>query len=107
MDAVEVDGLRVVYERVGRGPVVVLLYGYVGDATATWHRQLETLADELTVLASDAPGAGQSADPPVHFGIAGCADWLAGLLVALNLSGPHLVGLSISAALASAIAARS
>jgi pimeloyl-ACP methyl ester carboxylesterase len=46
MDRVEVDGLHVAFERVGKGPTaVVLLHGYVGDRPATWRDQLDALAD--------------------------------------------------------------
>jgi pimeloyl-ACP methyl ester carboxylesterase len=35
MEMVEVDGLHIAYERVGRGPALVLLHGYVGDGPTT------------------------------------------------------------------------
>jgi pimeloyl-ACP methyl ester carboxylesterase len=69
MEMVDVDGIRVAYERVGEGPPLVLLHGYVGDGPTTWRRQLEELSDEFTVVAWDAPGAGQSSDPPEDFGM--------------------------------------
>jgi pimeloyl-ACP methyl ester carboxylesterase len=34
MKTVEVDGLRIAYERAGDGPPLVLLHGYVGDGPA-------------------------------------------------------------------------
>ena len=34
METVEVDGLRIAYERAGTGPPLVLLHGYVGDSPA-------------------------------------------------------------------------
>ena len=77
---VDVDGLRIAYERVGSGPPLVLLHGYVGDGATTWRRQLDGLSDEFTVVAWDAPGAGRSADPPEWFGMAGYADCLAGFV---------------------------
>jgi pimeloyl-ACP methyl ester carboxylesterase len=100
MEMVDVDGIRVAYERVGEGPPLVLLHGYVGDGPTTWRRQLEELSDEFTVVAWDAPGAGQSSDPPEDFGMAGYADCLAGFVEALGLRGPHVAGLSFGGALA-------
>jgi pimeloyl-ACP methyl ester carboxylesterase len=100
MDTVEVAGLRIAYHRLGRGPAAVLLHGYVGDGAATWHPQLEALADEFTLVAWDAPGAGASADPPPSFGMAGYAECLAGFVAELSLKRPHLVGLSFGGALA-------
>src|SRR6266487_6194080 len=32
MEMIEVDGLRIAYERAGAGPPLVLLHGYAGDA---------------------------------------------------------------------------
>lgn len=100
METVDVDGIRVAYERVGEGPPLVLLHGYVGDGPATWRRQLDALSDEFTVVAWDAPGAGGSADPPEMLGMAGYADCLAGFVDALGLTAPHIVGLSFGGALA-------
>ena len=100
METVDVDGLRVAVERVGAGPAVVLLHGYVGDGATTWRRQLDALSDEFTVVAWDAPGAGGSSDPPESFGMAGYSDCLAGLITGLGLERPILVGLSFGGALA-------
>jgi pimeloyl-ACP methyl ester carboxylesterase len=100
MELVEVDGLRITYERAGSGPPLVLLHGYVGDGPATWRYQLDGLSDAFTVVAWDAPGAGGSSDPPESFGTAGYADALAGFIAALGLETPHVAGLSFGAILA-------
>ena len=57
-------------------------------------------ADELTLVAWDAPGAGGSSDPPEDIGMAGYADCLAGFIRELGLDSPHVVGLSFGGALA-------
>jgi len=100
MDVVDVGGLQIAYERVGSGPALVLLHGYVGDGPATWRRQLDGLSDEFTVVAWDAPGAGRSSDPPERFGLDGYADCLAGFLQALGLGPSCLVGLSFGSIVA-------
>jgi pimeloyl-ACP methyl ester carboxylesterase len=100
METIEVDGLRVAYERAGSGPPLVLLHGYVGDGPTTWRRQLDGLSDDFTVVAWDAPGAGRSSDPPASFGMAGYADCLAGFIDGLGLGTPHVAGLSFGGALA-------
>lgn len=100
METIEVDGLRIAYERAGDGPPLVLLHGYVGDGPTTWRRQIEALSDEFTVVAWDAPGAGRSSDPPESFGMAGYADCLAGFVERLGLEGPHVAGLSFGGVLA-------
>lgn len=97
---IEVEGLRIAYRRAGDGAPLVLLHGYVGDGRATWQRQLDELADEFTVVAWDAPGAGRSSDPPESFRLPDYADCLAAFVSALGLDRPHVVGLSFGGGLA-------
>ena len=75
----KVNGLSVAYERTGDGPALVLLHGFAVDSRM-WRPQIESLSDKFTVIAWDAPGAGQSSDPPETFGIGEWADCLAGIL---------------------------
>lgn len=100
MEQVEINGLRIVYERAGAGPPLVLLHGLVGDGRSTWQRQLDDLSDEFTVVAWDGPGAGRSADPPASFRLPDYADCLAGFVNALGLTSPHVAGFSFGGALA-------
>jgi pimeloyl-ACP methyl ester carboxylesterase len=90
---VEVDGLSVSYERAGDGPALVLLHGFSYDSRA-WRPQLETLSDQFTVIAWDAPGTGQSSDPPDTFGMGDWADCLAAFLQAVEVERAHVLGLS-------------
>src|SRR5579859_6707533 len=90
---VEVHGLSVAYERIGKGPVLVLLHGFTQDARV-WRPQLESLSDHFTLIAWDAPGAGQSPDPPETFGMSDLAHSLAGLLDACGVQQAHILGLS-------------
>src|ERR671911_474797 len=94
------------YERVGDGPPVVLVHGFVGDGPTTWRRQLDALSDEFTVVAWDAPGAGGSSDPPLGFGMVDYVDCLAGFVDALGLDRPNVVGLSFGGSLALAAQGR-
>lgn len=89
----EVGGLSVAYERTGDGPALVLLHGFTHDSRV-WRPQLESLSDQFTVIAWDAPGAGQSPDPPETFEIGDWADCLAGLLDAARVQVAHVLGLS-------------
>jgi pimeloyl-ACP methyl ester carboxylesterase len=100
METIDVEGLRIAYERAGTGPAVVLLHGYVADGSTTWRRQIDALSDEFTVVAWDAPGSGGSSDPPESFGMAGYSDCLAGFVAGLGLRKPFIVGLSFGGALA-------
>ena len=96
---VEIGGLRVAYQRAGRGPPLVLLHGILSDSRA-WTRQLAGLADRFTVVAWDAPGAGRSADPPESFRASDYADCLSEFIVALGLDPAHVLGLSWGGVLA-------
>src|SRR5919106_214086 len=100
VDRVEVDGLHIAYERVGSGPALVLLHGYVGDGPTTWRRQLDGLCDEFTVVAWDSPGAGRSSDPPGRFGVDGYADGLGGFLTGLGFGRAFIAGLPFGAIVA-------
>ena len=93
-------GLRIAYERAGRGPALVLVHGFVGDARGTWGHQLEALSDDFTVVAWDGPGTGRSADPPDWFRLPQFADCLAGFVAALGLRHPYVAGLSFGGAMA-------
>ena len=99
MNHIEVEGLRIAYERAGEGPPLLLLHGGLSDSRE-WRRQLEELSDEFTVVAWDAPGCGQSSDPPETFRLPEYAGCLAAFVDALGLERPHLLGLSFGAGLA-------
>lgn len=100
MDQLDVEGLRITYERAGKGPLLVLLHGFVGDGRGTWRQQIDGLSDEFTVVAWDAPGSGGSSDPPESFRMPDFADCLAGFVELLGLGRPHVAGLSFGGALA-------
>jgi len=97
---IDISGLRIGYERRGAGAPLVLLHGGFGLDSRSWRRQLDALSDEYSVLAWDAPGCGRSSDPPDSFRLPDYADCLAGLIDALGLDRPHVLGLSFGGALA-------
>src|SRR6185436_4948861 len=85
--------LSIAYQRAGSGPALVLLHGFSLDSRS-WRPQVEGLSDSFTVIAWDAPGAGQSQDPPDSFGIDDWVDTLAGFLDRTAVGEAHVVGLS-------------
>ena len=93
VEFVRTDGLKIAYERVGAGPLLVLVHGAAEDSR-TWQRQLAVLADEFTVVAWDEPGAGRSSDLPEGMTLACFADGLAALVESLQLGPAHVAGLS-------------
>lgn len=96
---VEIDGMSVAYRERGEGPPLVLLHGWPLDSRE-WERQLDGLSDDFRVVAWDAPGAGQSSDPPESSTLASWAGWLAELIEALGLAPAHVAGLSFGGGLA-------
>jgi pimeloyl-ACP methyl ester carboxylesterase len=99
MRSVEVEGLRIAYERAGEGPALVLLHGALGDSRM-WRSQIDELSADFTVVAWDAPGCGQSSDPPEGFRLPDYADCLAAFIDAVGLEHPHVLGLSWGGGLA-------
>ena len=87
------DGLKVAYERVGEGPLLLLVHG-AGVDGRMWRPQLAALADEFTVVAWDEPGAGRSDDVPVGFGVEDYAQCLAAVIDAVAVGSAHVAGLS-------------
>jgi len=98
-ETVEVAGRRIGFRSTGSGPPLVLLHGAWADSRV-WRLQLEDLADEFSVIAWDAPGCGRSTDPPAVFRLADYADAVAGLIRALGIDRPHILGLSFGGGLA-------
>jgi pimeloyl-ACP methyl ester carboxylesterase len=89
----DVNGLSIAYRVAGRGPALVMLHGFLSDSRC-WRRQLAELADQFTVVAWDAPGAGLSSDPPGTFRIADWSRCLAEFLDVLGVEQALVLGLS-------------
>ncbi|MCC7576639.1 MAG: alpha/beta hydrolase [Methanomethylovorans sp.] len=99
MDEIDIGGLRIAFERKGKGSPLVLLHGGLSDSRM-WRRQLDEMSDEFKVVAWDAPGCGRSADPPETFRLPDFADCLAAFIEEIGLVKPHVLGLSFGAGLA-------
>jgi len=99
MDRVKTHIGTVAYRRAGSGVPLVLLHGGLSDARS-WTPQLESLARDYDVIAWDAPGCGDSADPKADLRLADYADAVAALVRALGVGPVHLAGHSFGAGLA-------
>ena len=93
MHVVRTAGLEIAYKRVGDGPPLVLVHGGAVDSRM-WRPQLAALADELTVVAWDEPGAGRSSAVPADFQLADYAHCLAAVIEDVGLGPAHVAGLS-------------
>ena len=89
----EVGEHSIAYRSAGRGPALVLLHGFLCDSRV-WRRELEDLSDAFNIVAWDAPGAGESGDPPDPFTITDWALALATFLDAIGIESAHVLGLS-------------
>jgi pimeloyl-ACP methyl ester carboxylesterase len=99
MKEVLLGGLRIAYAEAGHGPPLVLLHGGMEDRRS-WRWQMEGLSDEFTVVAWDAPGCGRSSDVPESWRLPDYAGALTQWLDAVEVSRPHILGLSWGSALA-------
>ena len=93
MEVVHAHGLEIAYARVAKGAPLVLVHGAAEDGRV-WQPQAAGLADELTVVAWDEPGAGRSSDLPAGFALPDYASCLAALIESVALGPAHVAGLS-------------
>jgi magnesium chelatase accessory protein len=95
---VRAAGLRWHVQRLGSGPVALLVHG-TGAATHSWRGLAPLLARHFTVVAPDLPGHGfTGAPPPGRMSLPGMAEALTALLRALDLEPALAVGHSAGAA---------
>lgn len=96
---VRAAGLRWKVQRLGGGPVALLLHG-TGAATHSWAALAPLLAARFTVVAPDLPGHGFTDTPPAgRLSLPGMAGDLAELLRLLDLRPALVVGHSAGAAI--------
>jgi 3-oxoadipate enol-lactonase len=89
----------------GNGPAVLCLHG-IGSSSAAFSAQREELADELRLLAWDAPGYAASPDPEEPLDLDGYAD-AAAAVIQEHANGPvHVLGVSWGGVIAIRLAGR-
>lgn len=94
------SGLKLHYQRIGTGPDLVMVHGITGNL-AVWHLQIvPQLADHFRVLTYDLRGHGMSDTPPDGYTPDDMAGDLVGLLDALEVEQPVIVGHSYGADIA-------
>ena len=93
MPDVVVDGVRLRYELTGHGPPLVFVHGMCGWG-GVWSGQVARLSDEFTCVTYDRRGHGRSDDGAVSHTVELHGDDFAGLVAALGLGRPVLVGSS-------------
>jgi haloacetate dehalogenase len=88
---IDVDGLRVHYERAGSGPPVVLLHGWP-QTSHCWRHVLPRLAERWTVIAPDLRGYGLTDKPADGYDKRTMAGDMRGLVHQLGFDRVTVVG---------------
>jgi len=92
-------GLRWHVQRMGRGPVLLLLHG-TGAATHSWRDLLPILAKHFMVIAPDLPGHGFTDAPPSEWmSLPGMAGLVGSLVETLDVQPDLVLGHSAGAAI--------
>lgn len=95
---VEANGIRLHYTRTGGGKLPLVLAHGITDDGLCWTPVAEALAPDYDVVMVDARGHGRSAGPEQGYDPATQADDLAGVIAALKLQQPAVLGHSMGAA---------
>jgi pimeloyl-ACP methyl ester carboxylesterase len=102
-----VDGFRLAYERIGRGPAVVLLHGWPGDRIDYRH-VVPLLSWATDVVVPDLRGFGESdkhrSDPAGQYSADAQARSVVGLIEELGLDHPVIGGYDIGSRVAQTVA---
>src|ERR1700729_592180 len=101
-----IDGFRLVYERSGSGPSVLLLHGWPGDRT-DYREMVPLVAAAADVIVPDLRGFGESdkhEPDPAHYNATAQARSVIGLIDELGLGRPVIGGYDIGSRIAQAVA---
>jgi len=103
---VTIGSMRIHYARMGRGRrALVALHGLMGGG-AVWTPFARALGDDVDLILPDARGHGRSSVPPDGYLYPDHADDLCGLIAALGLVKPVLIGHSMGGMTAALAASR-
>jgi pimeloyl-ACP methyl ester carboxylesterase len=103
MSKVGVNGIELNYVEAGVGEAVVMIMGFGGDHLA-WAFQLPALSEKYRVITFDNRGAGQSSVPDEPYSTRLMAEDTVGLLDALGVECPHVIGVSMGGMIAQEVA---
>jgi pimeloyl-ACP methyl ester carboxylesterase len=94
------SGVKLHYQQIGEGPDLVMVHGLTGNL-AVWHLQIiPAISNRFRTLTYDLRGHGYSDVPPTGYTCDDMAEDLLGLLDALEIERPPIVGHSFGADIA-------
>ncbi|GCE22940.1 alpha/beta fold hydrolase [Dictyobacter kobayashii] len=104
---INANGIKIHYYQTGdaQKPAIILLHG-VTDSGLCWKHIAHVLEDDYTVIMPDARGHGHSDGLATGFAYEALAADVAGLIQALNLERPYLLGHSMGGMTALTVAAQ-
>lgn len=103
LKSVHVDGNRIVYVETGSGAPLILLHGF-GGSIWNWEHQQLALAQHYRILTLDLLGSGQSAKPDIPYTTSHLVTFLLHFMDAVDIDHATLIGNSMGAGLAMAVA---
>lgn len=106
MPYVQTNGIRVNYARIGSQKPPLLLCHGIMDSGACWPRVAAVLSKDYGLIMLDARGHGLSDAPASGYTWQALADDVAGVIAALGLGKPGILGHSMGARTAAVVAAR-
>lgn len=105
MSAVVIDGYLVHYERIGRGPAILFLHGWLGS-WRYWVSTMQAIADKYRSYGLDWWGFGDSDKSQARFHVADYVTLLDNFVNTLGITQAPLVGHGLGAAVALEYAVR-
>ncbi len=87
---IEIDGIKINYERNGQGADVLILHGW-GASMETMRPVFDALKNRYRVTALDFPGFGGSDVPPDTFGVQQYADITYGFIRQMGIEKTHII----------------
>lgn len=100
VETVDVEGTTLAYIDVGEGPQTLVLIHGLGSYMPAWRNNVAALSEHARVIALDLPGYGQSDKPLAPYSMRYFVAKIRGLLDALGVENPVLVGHSMGGQIA-------
>lgn len=105
---IEIEGLRMRYDRIGQGPqAVIVMHGWGCKASTVQVLADAATAQSTTVYNLDLPGFGGSQEPPASWGVYDYAHFIETFVARLGIERPVLIGHSYGGRIAIVYASES